>query len=266
MNRHSAAALRLAWSSFDDDHAPQDSQLPSTQQGNWSRTTRYSEQPMDLGTRLFGMGGVSLIALAVLGGMLITWHVQTKAPAPATLSVFEVTPPAAPPMPNSDIPPGPKEIEKDRRLPAPKTSKIDPPEIQIRNDNPVELSLPEVAPEPTLQVEKNTAPEAKPMPPAPRVSTAKPTWEGLVLGALNKVKRYPRYAQSQRQQGTPWIRFTMNREGKVLSVRLERSSGARALDEEAMALPKRAQPLPKPPEDVTGDLVELVVPVEFFLR
>lgn len=266
MNQHGAVALRLAWSSFDDDHAPQGSQLPPAEQGNWSCTTRYSEQPMDLGTRLLGLSGVALIALAILGGTLLTWHVQTKAPAPATLSVFEVTPPAAPPLPDSDIPPGPKEVERDRRLPAPETSKVDPPEIQIRNDNPVVLPLPEFAPEPAPRVEKTTAPEAKPLPPAPRASTAKPTWEGLVLGALNKVKRYPRYAQSQGQQGTPWIRFTMNREGKVLSVRLERSSGARALDEEALALPKRAQPLPKPPEDVAGDLLELVVPVEFFLQ
>ncbi|MPT49375.1 MAG: energy transducer TonB, partial [Sphingobium sp.] len=51
-----------------------------------------------------------------------------------------------------------------------------------------------------------------------------------------------------------------------LSVRLERSSGFRSLDDEAVALPKRASPLPKPPEDVKGDTIELVVPVEFFMK
>lgn len=266
MNQHSAVALRLAWSSIDDDHVAQESPVSPSQQAAWPRATRYSEQPMDLRTRLFGVGGVALIALAVLSGMLITWHVQTKAPEPATLSVFDVSPPAAPPMPDSNIPPGPKEVERDTRLPEPEMSKIEPPEIQVKTDSPILPPPPEFVPEPAPRVEKTTAPEAKPLPPAPRASTAKPTWEGLVLGALNKVKRYPRYAQSQGQQGTPWIRFTMNREGKVLSVRLERSSGARALDEEALALPKRAQPLPKPPEDVAGNLLELVVPVEFFLQ
>ncbi|HEY8602737.1 hypothetical protein [Tsuneonella suprasediminis] len=34
----------------------------------------------------------------------------------------------------------------------------------------------------------------------------------------------------------------MDREGKVLSVRLERSSGLRGLDNEIIALPKRASP------------------------
>ena len=75
-----------------------------------------------------------------------------------------------------------------------------------------------------------------------------------------------REATFRRQQGVPYIRFVMDREGKVLSVRLERSSGYRPLDDEAVALPKRAQPLPKPPEDVKGETVELVVPVEFFMR
>ncbi|MDH2132203.1 energy transducer TonB [Sphingobium yanoikuyae] len=86
-----------------------------------------------------------------------------------------------------------------------------------------------------------------------------------MLGALNKVKRYPREAAFRRQQGVPYIRFVMNREGKVLSVRLERSSGVRSLDDEALSLPKRASPLPRPPEEVKGDSIELVVPVEFFM-
>ncbi|MBA4750668.1 MAG: energy transducer TonB [Sphingopyxis sp.] len=93
-------------------------------------------------------------------------------------------------------------------------------------------------------------------------------WQGAVLAALHKAKRYPRDAQRARQQGVPQIHFTMNREGKVLSVTLEHSSGFHALDEEALALPRRAQPLPKPPEEIRPgqDMIELVVPIEFFLR
>ncbi|MFT3967795.1 MAG: energy transducer TonB [Sphingobium sp.] len=87
-----------------------------------------------------------------------------------------------------------------------------------------------------------------------------------MLGALDKVKRYPREASFRRQQGVPYIRFVMDRQGRLLSVRLERSCGFRSLDEEAVSLPRRAQPLPKPPEEVKGDTIELVVPVEFFMR
>lgn len=228
-------------------------------------STRYSDQPMSLRTRLFGIGGVCAVALLIVGGALITWRTYTAAPAPATLSVFDVAPPAAPPEPQSEIPPGPEQVEKEKPLPEKEQANIEPPEIQLHRENPIILPMPRPVPEPGPPVERTTAPESKPMPPAPQVSTGKPTWEGQVLAALNQKKRYPRDAQFRRQQGVPWIRFTMNREGKVLSANLERSSGFPSLDREAVALPKRAQPLPKPPDDVTGDTIELVVPVEFFM-
>ncbi len=58
----------------------------------------------------------------------------------------------------------------------------------------------------------------------------------------------------------------MDRDGKVLSARIEKSSGYDLLDEETLALIERAQPLPKPPPDVAGNPIELVVPIEFFLH
>jgi len=230
----------------------------------WQRSTRYADQPMSLGTRLFGIGGVTIIALLILGGALLTWRTYTAAPAPPTLSVFDVAPPAAPPEPRREIPPGPEQVEREKPLPEPDRPKIEPPEIQLRSDKPISLPLP--VPDPGPPVERTTAPEARPLPPASQASDARPTWEGMVLAALNQKKRYPRDAQFNRQQGVPYIRFVMNREGRVLSSTLERSSGFRSLDEEAVALPKRAQPLPKPPDEVPGDPIELVVPVEFFLR
>lgn len=228
--------------------------------------SRYSEQPTSIGTRMFGMVGTLGIALLVLAGALFTWRTYTASQAPATLSVFDVAPPAAPPEPVREVPPGPEKVQKEKQQPDPHRPKIEPPKIEV----PSLASLPVVAdkptPDPGPPVKETTAPESKPAPPAPQVSTGKPTWEGLVLGALNKVKRYPRDAHFARQQGVPYIRFVMNRDGKVLSVRIERSSGFRSLDQEALALPKRAQPLPKPPEDMKGDTIELVVPVEFFMR
>jgi protein TonB len=232
----------------------------------WSRSTRYVDQPIPLGTHLFGIGGVCLVGLLILGGLSLTWQSYTAAQAPTTLSVFDVALPAAPPEPEREIPPGPEQKEKEKPLPEPDRPKIEPPEIQIPTNNPITLPVPKPVPDPGPPVKETTAPEVKPLPPAPQVATGKPTWEGLVLGALNKAKRYPREAQRARQQGVPWIRFTMDRDGKVLSVTLERSSGFRALDEEAMALPRRASPLPKPPDDKPGNPLELVLPVEFFQK
>lgn len=80
------------------------------------------------------------------------------------------------------------------------------------------------------------------------------------------MKRYPVAAERRGQQGVPYVRFVMDRSGRVLSSRLERSSGVSALDREAVDLPRRAQPLPAAPADVAGDTIEMVVPIEFFLR
>ncbi|PEQ13990.1 energy transducer TonB [Novosphingobium sp. PC22D] len=217
------------------------------------------------GERSFGLILTIAFHIVVLGAFVINWGVSYMQQETQTLSVFDVAAPAAPPEPETEIPPGPEQVQKEKPLPEPDRPKIDRPEIQILSNNPVTLPEIKPVPDPGPPVELTTAPESKPAPPAPQVSDAKPTWEGRVLGALNKKKRYPSSAQRRREQGIPWIRFVMDREGKVLSVRLERSSGFRALDDEAVQLPKRAAPLPKPPDDVKGQTIELVVPVEFFI-
>lgn len=229
-------------------------------------STRYTDQPMSWSSRLFGIGGVMLVCLLIVGGALFTWTSYHAAPVPATLSVFDVAPPAASPEPPSEIPPGPEQVQKEKAQPVIDVPRIELPEIPLPSDNPLPVQAVKPLPDPGPPVKDTTAPETKPAPPAPQASDAKPTWEGLVLGALSKAKRYPREAAMRRQQGVPYIRFIMDREGKILSSRIERSSGSRLLDDEAVSLPKRAQPLPKPPPEVKGDTIELVVPVEFFMK
>ena len=62
------------------------------------------------------------------------------------------------------------------------------------------------------------------------------------------------------------MRFTMDRAGRVLVSTLERTSNHGVLDAEALALLQRAQPLPPLPDEIDGDTLEIVVPIEFFLR
>ena len=228
--------------------------------------TRTRYQPMSLRTRLTGAGGVALVSGLVLMAALFTWQSYAVPKRPAELSVFDVAPPAAPVEPVPEALPEPEEPRQEKQQPLLDQPVIEPPRVEVPSVAKLTVKVAAPTPDPGPPIRETAAPQSKPAPPAPQVSSGKPTWEGLVLGALNKVKRYPRDAQFARQQGVPYIRFVMNREGKVLSVRLERSSGFRPLDQEALALPKRAQPLPKPPEDVQGDTIELVVPVEFFMR
>jgi protein TonB len=167
-------------------------------------------------------------------------------------------------VPKLDVPQPPK--------PKPKT-KQKPPKPVVAVPKPAKPKPDNEPPAPA-----NTAPPALQAPQAPAVaapspgaaaapsSNAVPTWQGLLLGRLEQFKRYPRSAQSRHQQGVAYLRFTMDRNGKVLSAKIDRSSGFALLDEETLALIHRAEPLPIPPPEVPGDPIELVVPVEFFLR
>ena len=63
-----------------------------------------------------------------------------------------------------------------------------------------------------------------------------------------------------------YLRFAIDRQGKVLLSQINKSSGFGLLDDEVLALIQRAQPLPSPPPEIGGERIELLVPVAFFLR
>jgi protein TonB len=92
------------------------------------------------------------------------------------------------------------------------------------------------------------------------------SWQALLLGRLERFKRYPDEAQLNQDEGTAYLRFTMDRQGKVLSAAIEKSSGYAELDRETLALIYRAEPLPPPPPGIGGDPIELTVPVQFSLH
>ncbi|MGC4112110.1 MAG: energy transducer TonB [Nocardioides sp.] len=92
------------------------------------------------------------------------------------------------------------------------------------------------------------------------------SWQGQLMARLQAVKRYPELSRSRREEGVVHLNFTMDRNGNVLSSRIARSSGYRALDEETLELARRASPLPAPPDEVQGNPISLTVPVRFSLR
>jgi periplasmic protein TonB len=233
-----------------------------------------------------------LVAAAHAGAVAMTlnWLAHTEAPQsePPAAVILELAPlPAAPDAKPVEAPVGPdlSEVVPEPEPPPPVEM---PPVIAA-----VTLPAPEPPPpvdlrplQPRKPVEKK--PEKKPLPKAAApqalperapvasarmpgatpepASAALPTWKGTLLRHLERHKRYPPEAQRARQQGTAYVHFTMSRDGRVLSARIERAAGVASLDKEGLDLLQRAQPLPPLPSDQPGETLALVVPVQFFLR
>ena len=162
-----------------------------------------------------------------------------------------------------------------------------PPEVARAPD-------PEVAvePPPPQEVKQETPQRQEPRPPAPATtapqfvpeqtaaipaapvqgqrtpnhSNAVPTWKTQIVALLERNKRYPESSQSRREQGVAQVFFSIDRQGRVIDSRVVRSSGAAALDEEALALLRRAQPFPVPPSVFTEDHVTLTLPLRFNMK
>ena len=62
------------------------------------------------------------------------------------------------------------------------------------------------------------------------------------------------------------VEFTIDRSGKVVASRVLRRSGSSFLDQEAIAVLQRASPLPSPPEEITGELLPLTLPIQFRIK
>ena len=87
-----------------------------------------------------------------------------------------------------------------------------------------------------------------------------------LAAVLSRHKRYPRRAQSRRQQGTGELQFVVDRSGTVVSFSLYRSSGYSLLDKEIMSILERVGNLPPIPDAMGVAQVEVIVPVSFSLR
>jgi len=222
-------------------------------------------------------------------GMALGWTATAvpSAPPPAAV-MLELAPlPAAPATTPNEAPPGPELSEV---VPEPEP----PPPVQMKPPEQAEVTLPEPEPPPPLDLKpppKVVEKPRPPKPPQPKVaapqaapseapvaaapqagasfeppSAALPTWKGLLLRHLERHKRYPADAQRRHHEGIVTVRFVMSRDGRVLTAQLERSSGVASLDQEGLDLLQRAQPLPALPKDQPGETLELVVPIQFFLR
>lgn len=219
----------------------------------------------------------SLAAAAVLGahaaliGGYLWWHqpeqeIGDDAPIVAVeLAPIETVADAQ----QRDIAPGPEDMVEQKAVPKPE-KQPEAPKIEQPPPPPPAAAIPDVA----LPEQKPPEQVEEPRPPAPRTTARvqggaphiEPTWATALLKRLQQFKRYPRVAQARDEQGIVLLAFSVDRNGRVLTHHIAKSSGHADLDDEVTAMIERAQPLPAFPASMTQATLDLTVPIRFTLR
>lgn len=183
----------------------------------------------------------------------------------------EERPKEKPPEPVTEPDPEPVEEEiKEKPVPVEK-AEVTLPVAQPKKQKPEERPKPrkqqvsresKAAIQAQVQVQQSNRTAAAQT--ASGVSSQSPAnWQSLLMAHLERRKRYPSGAQSRGERGVAYVRFTIDERGNVLSASLARSSGFAELDQEVVALVRRASPVPAPPP---GANRSITAPVRFSTR
>jgi protein TonB len=236
------------------------------------------------------LSGLAVLCVyACVTATLATWRYpdDIAATEPSGAIVVDLAPlPAAPSTTPSDVAPGPEQVMSEAQPEAkPEVTPPDEtPELPPAPNPDAAVALqskpqPEVTPQQQAAAATTSAPAAiteriAPVAVAPTQgvpnamdSPAVVTWRTKVIALIEKNKRYPEAARPRREQGTAQVSFALDRNGLVTNARVIQSSGSSALDQEAVALLKRAEPFPAPPAAFPGDSVIVKrVPIAFTMK
>jgi protein TonB len=227
-------------------------------------------------------GAIVMLAYGGIAAAMVTWHEPIEPDEPAGAIVIDFAPVAvAPTAQETDLPPGPEQMQSPAVPDKPVEKVEEKPEekIEAKGEEEVEEKVEPkpVEERPRAEVPVTTAPSAAPqtaaLPAAPVQGKPNPiamkavqAWMGQLSSLLDRHKRYPAESLTRREHGTARVSFSLDRQGRVIESRIVQSSGAAALDEEALALLRRVQPFPVWPREVSaGDHLDLTVPIAFGL-
>lgn len=151
---------------------------------------------------------------------------------------------------------------------------IQPPPAPLITPRPVVVAMPPIViqqvPAPPSQAPPALPPSGQSVaggpPGRPRTAPLPSDYLRRLLAYLSGYRNYPPEARRLREQGTVRLHLIFDRNGHVLSCTVSGSSGSVTLDEAALAMVRRAEPLPAAPADYPGETLDLIVPVRFFLR
>jgi protein TonB len=211
--------------------------------------------------------------------------------APATAIAIEL---AAPQTEQTDLPPGPESEAS-----AASTAQVEQKQVEEKSDEPKENPVESEDPDRVVSTSPSETPKEQTETPAAQQSTASEEsaaaeatapsviekapeapvatapvqgtgnsnsrvnlgWQRQLVAHLDRNKRYP--SGDRRASHEVLVSFTLDRTGKVVSSSVARSSGDAAFDEAALAMMRRADPVPQPPALVADEGLTFTVPVIF---
>lgn len=210
--------------------------------------------------------------------------------APAIEIGVELT---APRLPPTELPPGPEaeastpsppviaqpELSKESELPKAKPTETEDPDRVVapeslkkpKEDNPKVAAVP-TAPSPQQDASEATAtPRLEDAREAPRsvavlgtgesAQHVRATWHMELSAHLDKHLRYP--ADRSTGNAELVLEVDLDRRGHVLKAHIVRGSGHASFDQAALAMLRRADPVPPPPPLVADESLRFTVPVMF---
>lgn len=241
---------------------------------------------------LLGWGNSALLASAfyLLPCWLWLQHAKPRPaaerPPAAVMQVWaaQAQAPAAPqPLPNGvsqQLATAPAQSRPRPRNPLPKLAEAGQGQLQKASDaKSSERDAPREADAPSESSRAATSQSAAPQASLPGETAAAPlnsegaagklqaSWQGLVQSHLARFRRYPDDARRRSRAGEVWVQFTLDGEGRLLASRMLSGSGTVSLDREALAMLRRADPLPPPPAAMQRQgRVSVSLPIHFDLN
>jgi len=215
--------------------------------------------------------------------LLVQWNDSSDLVANAPVIMIELaTVPVAPNVTPTEPPPGPQQTEVQPESEPQKAVE----KVEIKLDMAKEAELPVTPPMPIEKVkEKQLKQQHASLASAPstadqraertaaqtpgaasRNPDAVPSWKSALVARLERYKRYPAEAQSRGEYGVAQLAFSVDRSGGVHHAHIVRGSGSSLLDRETLALVERAAPMPRPPPEITGAQIPIMVPVRYNAR
>lgn len=202
---------------------------------------------------------VSTVAVLIFaGGIFWLQHLQAGPPAHeagTTIQVRLLQSPDPTPLPLAATePPETVPSNDDFRHPSPDRSEVAPHEDEVA-----------ISPTPTVTSVKRPAGPALPL----SQNTARHVAPDLAFKFQQALQRhiarfqsYPAAARDRGIGGTVQVVFLLRRDGTILDAWIERTSGQRILDAEAIETVRRAVPMPVIPTELP-DQLRILIPVAF---